>query len=214
MARWLLSAAAYSLFIVYPAIGADITGQYVEARTCDVYTGACFANADTSLTGRNGAMAWRIERGSLDSVPLDGLSVVAVLSAGETLGLKQNTVAKSVIIVDEKATPAQREALVKMAKQQGGDLLGNVIAVRSAPIDLTICACNENGCAVVKAGDVRIETRCLDKLHDRGCGNDVTSYPPMSKGVTAKAAVAVEHVFSGKEFKETWSDAERRGAFV
>jgi len=36
----------------------------------------------------------------------------------------------------------------------------------------------------------------------------------MSKGVTAKAAITVEHAFTGKDFKETWSDADRRGAYV
>ena len=48
----------------------------------------------------------------------------------------------------------------------------------------------------------------------RGCGNDTTFYPPLSKGVTAKPAIAAEHIFTGKDFKETWSDADRRGAYV
>jgi hypothetical protein len=202
------------LFVAGTAFAGEITGQYVEARTCDIYTGPCFANADTGLTGRNGVVAWRIEKGSFDSVKLDGLGVVAVLSASETLGLTQSRTARSVVIVDDKATSVQREALVNFAKRQAGDLLGNVISVKSAPIDLTICACKENSCAVVKAGNVRIETRCLDKSHDRGCGNEWAYYPPLSKGVAVKAAMAIEHSFNGKEFNETWSDAERRGAYV
>lgn len=214
MARWLLSIAALTACVAGPLSAAEITGQYVEARTCDVFTGPCFANADTSLTGRNGVMAWRVERGAFNDVKLDGLGVVAVLSARETLGLKQTYAGKAVLIVDAKATAAQRDALVKFAKQQGGDLLGDVVAVKSATVDLSICECKENGCAVVKAGDVRIETRCLDKKHDRGCGNEWAFYPPLSKGVAAKPAITVEHAFGGKEFNETWSDSERRGAYV
>lgn len=214
MTRWLLSLAALAACITGPLSAAEITGQYVEARTCDVFTGPCFANADTSLTGRNGVMAWRVERGDFNDVKLDGLGVVAVLSAAETLGLKQNHPGKAVLIVDARATAAQRDALVKFAKKQAGELLGNVIAVKSASVDLTICECKENSCAVVKAGDVRVETRCLDKKHDRGCGNEWAFYPPLSKGVKATAAVTVEHVFGGKEFNETWSDSERRGAYV
>jgi hypothetical protein len=214
MARWSLSALALCLCTLGPAAAAEITGQYVEARTCDVYTGACFANADTSLTGRNGVLAWRVDHGEFCGAKLDGLGVVAVLSASETLGLKQNRATRSVVIVDAKATPAQSAALLAFAKKQAGDLLGEVVAVKSAPVDLTVCDCKENSCAVVKAGDVRIETRCLDKGHDRGCGNDIAFYPPLTKGVSAKPAVAVEHVFSGKEFKESWSDSERRGAYV
>src|SRR5260221_8829164 len=106
MARWMMSAAAI-LALVSGANALEITGQYVEARTCDVYTGACFANADTSLTGRNGVLAWRVDRGEIDGTRIDGLGIVAVLSAHETLGLKQNREVKSVVIVDEKATPTQ-----------------------------------------------------------------------------------------------------------
>ncbi len=213
MARWMISAAAV-LALAVNGNASEIKGRYVEARTCDVYTGPCFANADTSLTGRNGVLAWQVDRGQIDGVNVDGLGIVAVLSAPETLGLKQNRQVKSVVIVDEKATAKQREALLKMARQQAGQLLGNVIAVRPAKVDVTICECKEGGCAIVKAGDVRIETRCLDTHLDRGCGNDCNFYPPLSKGVAAKAAMTVEHVYKGKEFNETWSDAERRGAYV
>src|SRR5215212_8477080 len=87
---------------------ADITGQYVEARTCDIWTGPCFANADFNLTGKHAVMAWRVDRGTLDNVKLDGLSVVAVVSAGNTLGLKQDGPAKVILIVDSKADAAQR----------------------------------------------------------------------------------------------------------
>jgi hypothetical protein len=208
-----MSAAAI-LVLVAGANAMEVTGQYVEARTCDVYTGACFANADTSLTGRNGVMAWRVDRGEIDGVRVDGLGIVAVLSAPETLGLKQNREVRSLVIVDEKASTAQRDALIKMAKNQAGNLLGNIIAIRAAKVDVSVCECKEGSCSIVKAGDVRIETRCLDTNHDRGCGNDCNFYPPLTKGVTAKAAITVDHVFKGKEFNETWSDAERRGAYV
>jgi Protein of unknown function (DUF1326) len=213
MARWMLSAAAI-LALITSANAADITGRYVEARTCDVFTGACFANADTSLTGRNGVMAWQVDRGAIDGVNVDGLGIVAVLSAPETLGLRQNGQVKSLVIVDQKATTAQRDALIKMAKEQAGNLLGNIIAIRTAKVDLTICECKDGSCSIVKAGDVRIETRCIDKNHERGCGADCNFYPPLTKGVVARAAMTVEHVFKGKEFNETWSDSERRGAYV
>src|SRR5947209_9779766 len=93
-------------------VSATVRGQYVEARTCDVFTGSCFANADTGLTGRNAVMAWQVESGAVGGTRIDGLGVVAVVAAGETLGLKQTAPGKAVVIVDEKATPAQRAALV------------------------------------------------------------------------------------------------------
>ena len=213
MARWMMSVTAI-LALVAGANAMEVSGQYVEARTCDVYTAACFANADTGLIGRNGVLAWQVNRGEIDGVRVDGLGIVAVLSAHETLGLRQNREVKSLVIVDEKATTAQRDALIKMAKSQAGSLLGNIIAIRAAKVEMTVCECTGGTCSIVKAGDVRIETRCLDQKHDKACGNDSNFYPPLSKGVTAKAAITVDHVFKGKEFNETWSDAERRGAYV
>jgi Protein of unknown function (DUF1326) len=193
---------------------ATVRGEYVEARTCDVFAGSCFANADTGITGKNAVLAWKVESGSVAGTKVDGLGVLAVVSATETLGLKQSAPARAVVIVDERATKAQREALVAFAKAQAGSLIGDVIAVHAAPFDLTICKCDGEGCATLKAGTVKISTRCIDVDHDKACGNETTLYPPLAKGVAAKAAFAVEHSFTGKDLNETWNDGGRRGAFV
>jgi hypothetical protein len=195
-------------------VHADVTGQYVEARTCDVYTGPCFANADTGLSGRHAVMAWKIDKGAVGAVKLDGLSVIAVVSARETLGLKQVLPGKAVILVDEHATVEQRDALVEFVKKQGGKLLENVVEVRKSPVSVEICECKGNACAKVKAGSTKVETRCLDAKHDKACGNETAFYPPLVKGVKALPAMATEHSFSGKGFNETWSDRDRRGAYV
>src|SRR4051812_43536032 len=88
-----------------PAASDLVRGQYVEARTCDVFTGACFANADTGLTGKNAVLGWKIESGAVGSTRLDGLGVVAVVASRETLGLMQSLPGKAVVIVDESASP-------------------------------------------------------------------------------------------------------------
>ena len=210
---FLLAAAAASV-VASASLAGEITGQYVEARTCDIYTGPCFANADTGLTGKHAVMAWKIDKGSLNDVKLDGLSVVAVIAAGDTLGTRQIRAGKAIVIVDEKASAAQKEALIQLVHKQAGELAENVIAVRSAPVELTIKACHGDGCARVEAGDAKVETRCLDMKHDKGCGNETAFYPPLARGVTAKPAVSTEHSFTGKAFNETWQDSERRGAYV
>jgi hypothetical protein len=208
-----------SYLLLLPALlsaapATTVRGQYVEARTCDVFAGSCFANADTGLTGKNAALAWKVEAGTVAGTKIDGLGVVAVISVSETLGLKQNGPGRAVVIVDEKATSTQRDALVKFVKAQAGSLVGEVVAVHAAPVDLTICKCDGEACATLKAGKVTIATRCIDADHDKACGNETTLYPPLAKGVKAKAALAVEHTFTGKELNETWKDAGRRGAFV
>ncbi|MFN4261001.1 MAG: DUF1326 domain-containing protein [Gemmataceae bacterium] len=214
MQRCFVVAAVVVMMAALPVDAAGISGQYIEARTCDVYTGPCFANADTGLSGRHAVIGWKIEQGSLDNVPLDGLSVVAVVAASDTLGQLQTSQGRAIMIVDQRANAAQRDALLQFARQQAGKLLDNVIKVDSAPIDLINCQCQEGGCFRLDAGVARIETRCLDHKHDKGCGNESNYYPPLAKGVKANAAVAVEHMFSGTGFNSTWSDSERRGAYV
>jgi hypothetical protein len=191
----------------------SIEGQYLEARTCDVWTGPCFANAEMNWGGKHAVLAWRIERGSFDNVCLNGLSVAAVISAHDTLGLKQTGSSKAILIVDEKATEAQRAALIRLAKHEAGELLDKVVKVESAKMELDVGHCPEGGCGRLRAGQAIVETRCLDH-HDKVCGNETAFYPPLSKNVKASAAVAVEHSFSGKGLNETWKETGRRGAYV
>jgi hypothetical protein len=195
-----------------PAIQAK--GLYVEARTCDVWTGPCFANAEFNISGKQGVMAWRIEKGQAGDVSLDGLSVVAVVCAGNTLGLEQRSPAKAVIIVDKKATAVQREALVRFAKQQGGQLLHNVVKVHAETISFNGCACKENACFELDATVAKVKTRCLDGEHDKICGNEIAFYPPLAANVKARPAGVVEHTFGGNGLGETWSDIGRRAAYV
>src|SRR5262249_30550113 len=140
--------------------------------------------------------------------------VVAVIAASDTLGIEQTGPAKAILIVDSKANSAQREALISMAKKQGGHFLKKIIAIETAPIDLVSCECKGGTCAEVKAGKATIKTRCIDHKHDKACGNESAYYPPLAKGVKAQAAIAAEHFFAGTGLNETWKDFGRRGAYV
>ncbi len=190
------------------------SGMYVEARTCDVWTGPCFAEADSNFGGKQGVMAWRIDKGQSGDVSLDGLSVVAVVSAANTLGLEQRSPAKCIMIVDSKANQAQRDALVRFAQQQGGRLLANVVKVHTQPIDIIACPCKTTACAEVDAGVAKIKTRCLDGEHDKVCGNEYAYYPPLAKNTRAIPAGVVHHAFRGQGLGATWSDSDRRAGYV
>lgn len=213
MIKYYLSVGV--MFVVAGMLQAsEIQGQYVEARTCDVWTGPCFANADFNLSGKNALMAWKIERGNYQGTQLDGLSVVAVVSAGNTLGLKQNSPTKVILIIDSQADSEQSNALQAFAKQQGGKLFSKILDVQEAKIDFNICKCENESCAEVNAGNARIKTRCLHAKHDRVCGNESAYYPPLAANVTARAAAVVENGYTGRGLGETWRDFEGRGAYV
>src|SRR5260370_34355673 len=115
MTRFLLATAVAFVILAAPAGAAELTGKYVEARTCDVYTAPCFANAEMNLTGKHAVLGWRLDQGTIDGVKLDGLSGVAVVAASDTLGLQQTGPAKAPIIVDARATSAHGDAVVHSA---------------------------------------------------------------------------------------------------
>ncbi len=144
MKRFLLASAVVSLAtcLSYAAAipSTSIYGNYVEARTADVYTGPCFANSEVGLTGQLAVFGWKVTKGSWDGVELDDLGVVGVVRASSTLGDVYHTAypVKAVLIVDERANPEERLALQKFAKRMGGDLLQDVVRVEYQPIDLTL----------------------------------------------------------------------------
>src|SRR6185436_17039712 len=146
-----------------------VSGDYLEVRSCDVYTGSCFANAEMNLTGKERMMVWSVREGAWKGTKLDGLGVIAVVKVDATLGdLKfQPRSGNAVLIVDAKANAKQKEALADFARAMSGKLIAKVVDVKSAPIEAKIATCSKQGCASVKAGDlVEISTSCLGGKHD------------------------------------------------
>ena len=136
-----VSLAASTLMAAsLPPVRSSVQGDYVEARTADVYTGPCFANAEVDLVGNLAVFGWKVKKGEWEGVNIDGLSVVGVVKASGTLGYIHTNAypVKSVIIVDEGATPAQRLALQGFAKKMGGKLLNDVVRVDVSPIEFTM----------------------------------------------------------------------------
>src|SRR6266567_5316985 len=107
-----LSLLTGSAFAQAPS--AQISGQYLETRSADVYVGQCFANGEVGLTGEEAIVAWHIQEGKWDGVSLAGLTVVGAIKAQATLGdpYGKPYPAKSVLIVDQQATQQQRLALL------------------------------------------------------------------------------------------------------
>src|SRR5213592_2469087 len=64
-----------------------LNGQYVEARTAEVFTGGCIMGSEAETMGKQAVLAWKVGHGSFNGVSLDGLSVVAALSGDRNLGM-------------------------------------------------------------------------------------------------------------------------------
>ena len=100
--------------------GRSVSGNYMEARTADVYTGPCFANGEVDINGKEAVFGWKINNGAWKGVNAAGLGVVGVVSSKYTLGSmnRPDNPATAVLIVDSRATAEQRDALVAFAKSR------------------------------------------------------------------------------------------------
>ncbi|MGD0362331.1 MAG: DUF1326 domain-containing protein [Bryobacteraceae bacterium] len=211
----LLATAGFTFAAALPAH--SIYGNYVEARTADVYTGPCFANSEVGLVGQLAVFGWKVTKGSWQGVDLDGMSVVGVVRAHHTLGDVYESAypVKAVIIVDSRANLEQRLALQSFAKHMAGDLLQDVVRVDIQPVDLTFAGNSIHSMqANLTAGNLaKITTRALDG-GDQICHNEEVWYRPLTKLDHAMPAYALANQWEGAGLGTTWSSPDKRSAFV
>jgi hypothetical protein len=211
-----LSSLILVLFVMaLPMVAQQISGDYIESRSADVYTGQCFANGEVNLVGNEAILAWRVQSGSWDGVSLEGLTVAAAVRANATLGDPYGNPypAAAVLLVDDQATDRQRAALVSFAKQMGGELLRDANRVIAAPMELVVSR-EHHGTASFRAGRfATVRTRSIgDK--DHLCGNEETFYPPLTELAHSMPAVALTDSYRGPGLDTSWDLHGKRSAFV
>ena len=212
MKKIALSVVLSSLTIAtLAAKPASVTGTYVEARTAEVFAGACVMNGEAATTGREALLAWKIDRGEVNGVSLDGLAVVAALAADTNLGIHEiggeSTPARAAIYVDSRANAAQRKALVAMVRSLSGRLIGSVVQETAAPISFV-----DNGHQITVAADtlkLSVEKH-LD--HDASCGNKQW-FGPLTAVDGAEMGTTAANEFSGPALCTKWSDPNKRSSF-
>jgi hypothetical protein len=213
--RYLLWIAFLITSLSFSALAQQISGDYLETRSADVYTGQCFANGEVNLVGNEAILAWHVRGGSWDGIPLEGLTVAAAVRANGTLGdpYENPYPAKSVLLIDDQASDQQRTALVNFAQHMGGELLKNVEEVVPVQMELVVDA-EHHGAAIFRAGHfARVQTRSIgDK--DHLCGNEVTFYPPLTQVAHSMPAVALTDSYTGPGLDTSWDLHGKRSAFV
>ena len=111
----------------------SVQGEYIEARSASVYTGACHFGAEFVDGGKEATLVWHIQHGTWNDVSLDGLTIVAIVTAKKNLAIDTET-RKSVLYVDTDTTAAQRIALRNMLATKQAEVLGDIVAMQSAPL--------------------------------------------------------------------------------
>ncbi len=210
--------ASVALVFMFSSVGsaAQITGEYLEARSCNVYTGPCFANAEMDLCGKEAVMAWKVDEGTWNNVSLDGLGAALIVRSEKTMGsdgvfpMKPGRVA-AVILVDERATQEQHYALVSFVKDNAPQLAENIVKVQKAPIELK----NDHltGVGTFKAGKLaQIETRALTK-DDCVCTNEIIYYQPLNEVENFTPVYSLKMAYQGEGLDSRWNNLNLRSAF-
>lgn len=118
-----------------------VQGQYYETCSCDFVCGCVPAQLMVKPTKGSCtfAMAFQVERGHFGDVPLDGLGFIVVGVTPEEMGKGNWSVG---VVVDERATTEQRDAITGIASGGAGGpmaalsgLVGTFLGVESAPIE-------------------------------------------------------------------------------
>jgi hypothetical protein len=203
------SAFALSLGILSgPAFaGGAVTGDYLEARSCNVFVGGCHFGSEFVTTGREAVMAWHVVNGARGGVDLSGLSAAAVISAD--LNLAEPQAKRSAIVyVDAKASAAQRDALVSLLQEKLGASFGKLVAVRSAPIQF---AKSDTDYRLQVGDEARLT---VARTVDRSCCTQPMEvwYKPLSPSNNATVGFTNLCEFKGSGLP-TWSRASQNSAF-
>jgi len=139
-----------------------LSGDYLEARTANVYIGACHAGSEYGTMGREAVLAWRVREGAWNGTDVSGLAAVAVMAGNENLA-RGDVKRKSVLYLDGAATPAQCAALEAMLRARYGASLGEIQRVLTAPITFS----EADGTYRLRVGDaVRLD---VNKEANRTC---------------------------------------------
>lgn len=197
------------------ARAAQLEGAYLESRTCQVYTGPCFANSESGLAGKSAILAWNVASGDFAGTDLSGLSVVVVVHSSDTLafeGIENGRELKSVILVDERASAEQRDALVSFARRQVGRAGEHVVRIESQPITMGLDVLDLRGS--LEVGDVVKLTTRAARVGDCICGNEAAYYPPLAQLQNFAAGVCIENEFRGRGIGQRWSAPESRSAYM
>ena len=213
--RYRISGAAVIAVALAASVGAngsEIKGDYVEVRTAEVFTGGCIMGSEGEVSGREAILAWRIREGSVQGVPLDGLSVVAVVAGDVNLGTHElggvaPTTVKAIVMTDERATAAQQRALVIMAKSLAPSVVHDVIETRSTRINFNTGTDSVN----VSAGPASLDV-ALNVEHSPVCGA-VKWFSPLGQTESPQIGLTRSTAWTGGGLGTQWKQLDRKSSF-
>lgn len=119
----------------------EIEGRLLEVCTCNVLC-PCWVGEDPDGGSCDSSLAWKVDHGTVEGVDVAGLTLaLSVFIPGNVL--KGGW--KAAVYIDDRATPAQEQALLKVFTGQLGGaiadlagLIGEVVSVERAVIGFDV----------------------------------------------------------------------------
>ena len=120
----------------------DIEGRLLEVCTCNVLC-PCWVGEDPDHGTCDSAFGWRIDSGHIEGVDVSGLTLGLSVHIPKNVLIPKSW--KAAVFVDERASPEQEQAMLKVFTGQLGGaiadlagLIGEVVSVERAPITFTV----------------------------------------------------------------------------
>jgi hypothetical protein len=186
----------------------NISGQYVETCSCD-FVCPCILGQMAVRPSKGSctfAMAMQVERGSFGDVPLNGLTFIVLGMTPEEMGKGNWSVG---LVIDERATAPQRDAITAIASGAAGGpmaplagLIGKFLGAEQAPIRIE----QDGKKFTVTAG------KLVDMAGEGAMGIDPNATEPMyleNTGHPVSSRLAVAHASKSHvhALGLTWDDA-------
>jgi hypothetical protein len=187
----------------------QISGSYMEACSCDSVCPCPTSGLAARPTkgSCDAGLVFHVERGQYGSTTLDGLSFAVLLHTPGPMGQGNWTVG---VIVDERASAPQREALTSIASGQGGGpmaavgpLVGRFAGTEAKPIKLEGTGM-KRAVSIPGVLDIAVEGIAGAK-QDEPIYLDNVGHPAASRLALAKATRGHMHAFG-----INWDDTSGR----
>jgi hypothetical protein len=178
-----------------------VNGQYYETCSCD-FICPCITG-QMAVTPSKGsctfAMGFQIERGSYETVSLDGLGFIVLGLTPEAMGKGNWSVG---LIIDDRASAEQRDAITAVASGTAGGpmaalsgLIGTFLGVEAAPIRFDRSGASwsvtaSNLVAMTASAAMGIDPAATEPLH-----LDNTGHPAANRFALAHATKSHVHAF-------------------
>lgn len=134
-------------------MGYKLEGRLLEVCNCRVLC-PCWVGEDPDYGTCNTIVAWHFDKGSVDGVQVEGLTLAVVAYIPGNILVEGSW--RAVVYIDQAASKEQEEALLRVYTGKAGGpvadlvkLIGEVVDVRRAPITFTV----REGKGVMKIGD-------------------------------------------------------------